>query len=62
MLYKGLYAIMKSEIKQDTDGGVGIHPLVILVVFSELKSRNIGHGCDGSPLLGVPGYNFEGKH
>lgn len=53
---------MKSEIKQDADGGVGIHPLVITVVFFELKSRNICCGYDGSPLLGVSVYNFEGKH
>lgn len=26
ILYTGLYAIMKSEIEQDADGGVGIHP------------------------------------
>lgn len=53
---------MKSEIKQDADGGIGIHPLVITVVFFELKARNICRGCDVSPLLGVLGYNFEGKH
>lgn len=39
---------MKSEIKQDTDGDVGMHPLVITVVLFEVKTRN----CDGPPLPG----------
>lgn len=32
---------MKSEIKQDTDGGVGMHPLVITVVLFEVKNQEL---------------------